>query len=531
MKRLFTLFLLTCACLHLTSCEKTSRSESGVLCISLSSDPRTLDPRTGGDGETSLLLGFLFDGLLQLDKEGMPVLAAAKSVTLSKDCLTYTFKLAKTYWSNGEKVTAYDFEYAWKSALDPNFMTDFSSFMDPIKGAKRAKAGEISLDEVGIEVLDKETLVVHLEHPAPYFLESLTLAPFKPICKSVALKDPKWMNKTGHDYICNGAFTLKEWQHGSQIIFEKNPRYWDRKTIHMQEIQISMLDNPTAQLALLEQGDLDWVGYPFGPLPMSAIEQIRKIHRVESINLPFILMLTFNTKAPLLNSVHLRKALSIAVDRQALADSVTQGEGGPVYSMLPPSLSLHQAPLFDDKQTNLASEHLGAFLNEMSLEKENIPKLRMLVPSDTYQKIAEVIQQNWLTKLGFNVSIEQVEWKTFFDRITHSDYEIGMLGWISGLNDPIYNLNIYRDSTNLNLPQWVNKDFHDLLDLSDETMDISARKEYLKQAEKLLMDHMPIAPLVYYKGLYIKRPNLKGVHTTPQGEVIMKQAYFEEASK
>jgi len=528
MKRLTLFFILIALCFQLTSCEKKSRTRAGIFSVSLRSDPRALDPRTGGDCEASLLLNFLFDGLVQMGEEGKPTLAAAKSMTISEDGLTYTFKLAKTYWSNGEKVTAYDFEYAWKSVLDPNFMTDFSSFMDPIRGAKLAKAGKLPLDEVGIEVVDPETLVVHLEHPAPYFLESLTLSTFKPICKSLALKDPKWMNKLGRDYVCNGAFTLKQWEHGNQIIFTKNPRYWDRKSIRMQEIHISILDNTVAQIALFEKGELDWVGYPMGDLPMSILDQIKKAHPVESLDLPFILMLTFNTKGPLLNSVDFRKALSMTIDRKALSESVTQGEGGPVYSMLPPALSLSKKPLFGDDNASLASEHLGAFLKKMNLEKGSIPKLRLIVPSDKYQKIAEVIQQNWLNRLGFNIAIEQVEWKTFFDRITQGDYEIGLLGWISGLSDPIYNLNIYRDETNLNFSKWVNEDFRHLLDLSDKTVDPTQRNQYLEQAEKLLMDHMPIAPLVYYRGLYIKRPDLKGIYKTAQGDVVMKKAYFEE---
>lgn len=528
LKRLLTFILVCTCCMFLFGCSKNRGHSKEKLRLSIATDPRTLDPRTGGDGETAFLLDFLFDGLMQVGKSGLPECAIAKSYDISEDQRTYTFHLREARWSNGMKVCASDFEYAWKSLLDPSFVTEFSSMLDPILGAKEAKMGQLPLSEVGIHTIDENTLVVELEHPCPYFLEALTLPTFKPLCEAHVKLHPKWMNMTGADFVCNGAFTLEEWKASEILVYKKNPLYWDLEEVKLERVEISMINNDSAHLALYESDMVDWVGYPVNTMPTSTIEEVKKRHPIKSLDLPLILMMCFNTDRPYLKNTDFRYALSYCIERDQIAKEVMSQGAKPVYSMLPPSLSLQNQPLFEGG-INRAKSALKNSMQTLNISESEIPKFSVLAPSETYQKVAQVIQQDWSKSLGVEISIENMEWKTFFDRISKGDYDIALIGWISGFTDPMYNLNIFASNTNLNFPNWTSPEYTQEIDRSKTFRPGAARNQCLANAERLLMEGMPIAPIVYYKGLYICRDNLKGYVTSKRGDVVLKYAYFEEA--
>jgi oligopeptide transport system substrate-binding protein len=526
LKRLLTLALVSVCSIFLFGCTEKKSQLKETLRLSIATDPRALDPRTGGDGETSFLIDFLFDGLMQVGRSGTPECAMAQRYEISEDQKTYTFFLREAKWSNGMKVCASDFEYAWKCVLDPQFMTEFSSLMDPIRGAKDAKIGKIPLSDVGIHAVDDNTLIVELEHPCPYFLEALTLSPFKPLCEQHVKTHPKWMNTTGADFVCNGAFTLEDWKASEKLVYKKNPLYWDLSSVRLKRVEISMIENDSAHLALYESDMVDWVGYPINNLPTATIEEIKKKQSVQSLDLPLILMMCFNTERPYLKDQNFRHALSYSIERNLIAKEVMCKGAKPVFSMLPPSLSLHSTPLFKTSST-LAKTALENSLRSLRVKDGDLPKFTLLAPSETYDKVAQVIQQNWSKSLGIEVSIQNMEWKTFFDCISKGDYDIALIGWISGFSDPMYNLNIFASQTNLNFPNWTSPEYTQEIERSNSSASGHERNVHLANAERLLMEAMPIAPIVYYKGLFICREGLKGFVTSKRGDVVFRYAYFE----
>ncbi|MCB1107188.1 MAG: hypothetical protein KDK76_03735, partial [Chlamydiia bacterium] len=223
-------------------------------------DILSIDPRVGGDKESAVFIRLFFDGLMRNGKEGKPECAVAKTYELSDDHKTYTFHLRESYWSNGDPVTAYDFEYAWKKVLSPSFETPFAYVFYPIKNGRKAKEGIVSLDEVGIRPLDNHTLVIELEHPAPYFIELTANTLYMPVNRLVDKAHPNWATQRGESFVCNGPFKWKTTSESAPFLeLQKNSQHWNQKRIEIDHIQASQM-NLTSAVQMFNTGKLDLIG-------------------------------------------------------------------------------------------------------------------------------------------------------------------------------------------------------------------------------------------------------------------------------
>src|SRR5699024_8118796 len=217
------------------------------LNLNIKSEPPSLHPGTSSDTTSSAVLDQVFEGLTRINLDGEPEEAMAESIDVSEDGLTYTFKIREdANWSNGDPVTAEDFEYAWKWVLDPESAdTDYAYQLYYIKGAEDAK-----------------TLVVELEQPTDYFLELTAFHTYYPLNKEVAEGNDKWALDVSEDYVTNGPFTLDAWEHKNRIILGKNEDYWDADTVKLETITMHMIDDESTALSMYENDELDWVGDP-----------------------------------------------------------------------------------------------------------------------------------------------------------------------------------------------------------------------------------------------------------------------------
>ena len=237
--------------------------EKQVLRIALPFDVRSLDISLSHDNNSSHVMNMVFEGLMRRDVNDMPRLAIAESFDVSRDKKHYVFYLRECKWSDGTDVTAYDFEFSWKRSLDPSskFLTQTPYYFYPIKNAKLCLTGQVSVEEVPIRAIDAKTLSVELEYPAPYFLDIVALPYFFPLPKHIVEKDSKW--GTNENVVCNGAFKLKKWKKSDTIEVVRNPTYWDQKNVHLDEINISVVEDSRTALMMYEKGSLDWIGSPF----------------------------------------------------------------------------------------------------------------------------------------------------------------------------------------------------------------------------------------------------------------------------
>lgn len=283
---IFALLLLVSAVL--TGCGSKGTSGDGAgknikqeITLNAMSEPPSLDPALASDTTSGWVIDHLFEGLYTKNQKGEPVLGAASDVKVSEDGKTYTFTIRDdAKWSDGDPVTAQDFEYAWKRVLDPKTGSPFAFYMYYIKGAEEYNKGKGSADQVGIKALDDKTLQIELNAPLSYFDKLLTMWTFYPVKKSLVESNPKWAAEA-KGYVSNGAYRLTEWKHNSEVVIEKNQHYWNKDTINMEKVTWKMVNDATTYYQMYKTGELDLIA----TLPTDAVAQEKIIKNTKSFRI------------------------------------------------------------------------------------------------------------------------------------------------------------------------------------------------------------------------------------------------------
>lgn len=476
---------------------------------------------------SSQVIPYVFEGLMRRGEGDVPTFAVAKRVNISEDGKTYTFRLKKSFWSDGTPVTAHDFEYAWKMLINPEskVVTALPELFYPIKNAEQFLRGKCTHEEVGIHVLNDRTLQVELAYPAPYFLE-ITCSPFLfPAPKHIVTKDPKWCMKPG--FVCNGPFKLSKWAIDSEIQLVKNPRYWDKEHVYLDGINLLVCKHDRTALNLFEKGGLDWVGDPFMRIAYDCSHQTL----TETAPDGMVYFFVFNNDQYPFDQSKLRKALSYAIDREAIVENVFHDTAQPALTALPYPLRLKNEPYFQDHHTSLAKQLLEEALEEMGETRESLGEIELLyMPEVEFaRKICLAIQDQWRKHLDFKVTLRGIfGWNDYIDSIQSGKYMIAITGAIPPISDPSFVLQIFKNKKDLcNRCNWESPQYQALLHQSNQVLSEEDRSKLLIEAEELLMDEMPILPICSMNKSYAKNPKLKGEQLSNLQFVDFKSAYFE----
>jgi oligopeptide transport system substrate-binding protein len=501
------------------------------LAVNINTEPPSLHPGLAKDATSGTVLRQTFEGLTRINPDGEAEEAAAEKIEVSEDQKVYTYTLRDAQWTNGDPVTAKDFEYAWKWALDPANQSEYAYQLYYIAGAEAANTGEGSMDDVGIEVVDDKTLKVTLTNPTPFFNELTAFYTYLPINSKVAESNPDWANDAGDDYTSNGPFKMTEWSHSDKIVLEKNDTYWDKDTVKLNSIEMIMVNDPNTELSMLDNGELDWAGAPTGALPTDAMQALKDEGRLVTQPIAGIYNYKFNTTAEPFNNVNIRKAFAYALNRQELIDNILQGEQLPAMAIVPPSMfPENEEGYFADNDVEKAKEFLQKGLEELGYkDASELPAVALSYnTSEAHQKIAQAIQDMWKQNLGVEVTLDNSEWAVYLDKVHALDYQVARMGWLGDFNDAINFLEMYRDADGGNNDTgWESKEFQDLLAQSAKEADPEARQQLLKDAEAIFMEDMPVAPIYFYTNNWVQDESLKGVAVSGLGDVQYKWAYFE----
>lgn len=448
-------------------------------------DPPSLNPYVGVDLRSRCLYLALYEPLMRIEGGSALKLAAAESVDIDPTQTIYTFHIRPHKWSNGESVTSYDFEKAWKYALHPCSFCVRADLFYPIKNAEKAKKGELSLDAVKISTPDEKTLIVELEHPTPYFLGLTATSFFCPLYRPT-IEEPTCFN---------GPFTLGEWVHDQKLVFRQNPHYWDASSIQVQEICFTMVRDPMTALAMYEKGDLDLVGDPFSSLPFDVIPTLEKAGRLKNRLISRIFYLLLQADVFPLNNKLLRKSLALSIDRDQLTEHLFFGEM-PALSLLPKTLALVDENEFEQNPKEAVVLFEKA-LEELQLTRETFPKIILSYAELSGQKkLMEFVQEQWKRKLGIEVELVCSEWNIHITNLRRRNYQIGTLHLTTLYQDPMFYFELFRDKKALcNYSGWENENFRLLLEQSEETVDPECRLQCLREAERFLFEEMPVIPL------------------------------------
>ncbi|MCV2521282.1 peptide ABC transporter substrate-binding protein [Bacillus velezensis] len=505
-----------------------------TLNINIKTEPFSLHPGLANDSVSGGVIRQTFEGLTRVNSKGEPEEGMASKIETSKDGKTYTFTIRDgAKWSNGDPVTAQDFEYAWKWALDPNNESQYAYQLYYIKGAEAANTGKGKIDDVGVKAVNDKTLKVELNNPTPYFTQLTSFYTYMPVNKKIAEKHKNWNTNAGENYVSNGPFKMTAWKHSGSITLEKNDQYWDKDAVKLKKINMVMINNNNTELKKFQAGELDWAGMPLGQLPTESLPTLKKDGSLHVEPIAGVYWYKFNTEAKPLNNVNIRKALAYAIDRSSIVKNVTQGEQIPAMAAVPPSMKGFKdntKGYFKDNDVKSAKEFLNKGLKELGVKNaSDLPAIKLSYNrDDAHAKMAQAVQEMWKKNLGVKVELDNSEWNVYIDKLHSQDYQIARMGWLADFNDAINFLEMFRDKEGGNNDTgWEDPEFKKLLNQSQLETDPDKRIEELKKAEKIFIDAMPVVPVYFYTDPWVQDKNLKNVILTGTGEVYFRNASFE----
>ena len=509
----------------------------------LKDEPKSLDPSLATDLYASETLVNCMEGLTRIEQgaDGKDVIkpAGATSWDTNADKTVWTFHLRDFKWSDGKAVTAKDFEFAIKRALDPKVGSTYAFILYPIKNAVKYNNSKAKAEEVGIKAIDDKTVQFTLEKACPYFLDLTYFKVMYPQREDIVKAQGDKFGTEASTLIFNGPFILKNWAHQSKMEFEKNPNYWDKDSVKLTKLTLNIMKDEAARMNSLSSGVIDY------SLVAKAewIERLNATNKftVTKSNDPSESYMHFNTKDKYFKNAKIRQAFSLAVDREETVKVLYKGLAQPAYGWCPPTLQIGGK----DYRTKVGVEPLKAFkeanpdakalliagLKEIGADPDPSKAVFNYLQTGTTatdREFAEFDQQMLKKNLGINLKVEYVDWAVAQKRTDEFDYQITGVAWSGDYNDPNTFFDMFVTGANIISTGWSNPKYDTLVKQASDTVDPDKRTDLFKQAEKILVvDDAVIAPTVYrMKNLY-KANYLKKVMSPLFGANDFKYAYTE----
>ncbi|HSI08757.1 MAG TPA: peptide ABC transporter substrate-binding protein [Rariglobus sp.] len=485
-----------------------------TLLIGNGSEPADLDPHIAVTYNDYNILVSLFEGLTVIDEAtSKPLPGAAERWNISPDGLTYTFHLrADGVWSNGDPVTAQDFVFSIERILNPKLASDYAYMLDVLKGAADYTAGKLTdFTQVGAKALDARTLQLTLDRPTPYLLSVTAHQAWFPVHTASVMKagDPHargtgW-TKPGA-LIGNGPFLLAEWKPDQHILVKKNPRFHAAAQNQIEAVKFFPIADPGVDERGFRAGQ---VHLTYDVLP----DRLDAWRREDPARLridPFLetFYVRFNTTKPPFNDVRVRRALALAIDRDAIAGPVMRGSRKPAHSFVPPDTAGY---------TSTAS--IGTDLPEARrllaeagfAGGKGFPKFEVKMNADPINtKVFEAIQQMWSRELGVECTLSTMDFRVYIDAMQTLSFEVLRSRWVGDFNDPATFTDLFTSTSGNNNTGWKNADYDRLIAAASRELDTTRRFALLREAETLAVNEAPATPVFYGTRTYLIHPDVKG---------------------
>jgi oligopeptide transport system substrate-binding protein len=479
-----------------------------VLVFNNGTEPETLDVhKMTGVSEHTLALA-LFEGLTTHDPKTLePQPGVAESWTVSPDGLTYTFHLRKdAKWSNGDPVTAADFLYSWRRALEPAMASQYAYQLYYIEKAQEFNAGTIKdFSEVGVKAPDPLTVVVKLATPTPYFLDLTSFETLMPVHEGCVTQYGEKWTQPGH-LVSNGPFRLEDWKARQKIVFTPNPHYWNARIVRLRRIEALPYDDLDTAYNMFLDEKVDWLR----GIPLPKIDEIKR--NPDYFVVPYLgsYFFRFNVTKPPFDNVLVRKAFSLAVDRETLCRDVLKAGQIPATGFVPPGLPGYKPVPGPGYDRTMARELLA---KAGYPEGKNFPAVDILLnTSESHKKVSEVLAQMWKENLGVTVSLRNTEWKIYLEETRTLQYFLSRAGWIGDYLDPNTFLDLFVTDGGNNNTGFSNKEYDRLVFEASREADPAKRMKILRRVEEILVvDELPILPLYFYVNQGLLAPKVKGV--------------------
>jgi oligopeptide transport system substrate-binding protein len=505
----------------LTACTpRQTPVERGIaareLIIANQTEPQDLDPDIVTGVPEFHILEALFEGLVIAEpKELRPEPGVAKSWDTTDGGLTWTFHLrSNARWSNGDQVTAADFHFAYQRILSPALGSEYAYMLYCLKGAEAYNKGETGdFSMVGVNAVDDTTLVLRLDRPTPYFLSLLAHHSWFPVHPATILafgkigtRGTEW-TRPGN-FVGNGPFTLEAWEINRKVSVVKSDRYWDRDAVQLNRITFLPIDNMQTEERSFRTGEV----HITTNLAPAKIAWYRSNHP-EALRIDPYLGTYFyvvNVQRPPMDNPLIRKALALAIDRQAIVEHVLKGGQLPATCFTPPATGGYTAEStlrFDTTEARRLFTEAGYGANG----GKTFPPVELLYnTSETHHTVAQAVQQMWKRYLGIEVTLVNQEWKVYLASKQQGAFSIARMGWIGDYNDPMTFLDMWVTGGGNNNTGWSDSRYDSLIAVAANEPDRQRRFAAFGKAEKLLLDAMPVLPIYFYTNVYLLNPAVKG---------------------
>ncbi|OFS09496.1 ABC transporter substrate-binding protein [Hafnia sp. HMSC23F03] len=470
----------------------------------------------------------LFEGLVNQGADGKPEPGVAQSWQTA-DNKRYVFKLRENAkWSNGEPVTAYDFVYSWQRLVDPKTLSPFAWFaqMAGIANADEIISGKVPVQKLGVTAPDSHTLVVQLNKPVPFFVNLLANFSLFPVPQ-------KTIEKYGNDWtkpenvVGNGAFAMQERVVNEKIVLKPNPYYWDHKNTVLTKVTFIPINQESAATKRYLADDIDITE----SFPKNMYKKLMKdipdqVYTPDQLGTYYY---AFNTQKAPLNDVRVRRALSYAIDRQIIAEKVLGTGEKPAYHFTPDvTAGFEPVPLAMQKMTQAErNKQAKAWLKEAGYGPKKPLKLTLLYnTSENHQKIAIAVASMWKKSLGAQVKLTNQEWKTYIDSRNTGKFDVVRASWVGDYNEASTFLSLLTSTHSGNIAKFTSPGYDKLLKMASEETDAAKRNADYVQAEQIIAEQAPIAPIYQYTNGRLIKPWVKGYPITNPEDVAYSQTMY-----
>ncbi len=520
----FSVLKILCLVLTLTPMLACGGGESnvsqgnreGILHFGNGAEPQGLDPHVVTGIPESLIINALFEGLTvknpyTLESES----GVAQRWDISDDGMTITFHLnPQAKWSNGDPMTAEDYVWSWWRALNPAMGNQYGYMLYPLKNAEAFATGKIDdFSDVGVKAIDEHTLQVELNTPTPYFIQLMdhhsTFALHRPTIEKHGKATDRFTRWTREENIVsNGPFRLKSWQLNRRLSVEKSDTYWNRDKVQLNGIVFYPTENISSEERMFRVEQLHYTQ----TIPLEKIPVYRAMKDSPYANAPYLgtYYYLLNINKPPLDDLRVRQALSMAVDREKLNNTVLHGSNVPAFSITPPDTLGYQPPKVFSQNIEAAQELLAqaGYPNG-----QGWPGLELTYnTSESHLKIAVALQQMWKNALNIDITLANQEWKVYLDSVDQMNFQMARRGWIGDYVDPNNFLDLFLCDGGNNSTGFCDPVYDELIKRqAPQAISREERYALFNEAETRLMQQMPIIPIYTYTSNHLIHPSVKGL--------------------
>lgn len=507
------------------STEAGSTTGEKILKVQVGPDPETVDPALNSAVDGGNMILHAFEGLLALDENGQLKAGQAESWETSDDGLTWTFHLRDGLkWSDGTDLTANDFVYSWQRVCDPEVAAPYAeTVLGMVKGYDEAVAGDIT--KLDVQAPDDKTVVVNLANPCTYFGELAAFATLSPVQQATVEANGDAWATSAETYISNGPFMMTEWVPGSHITFSKNPNYWDADSIKLDKLEFELIEDSNAAYSAYQNGEVDMIkDVPTEEIP--SLQGNEEFHVDPIIGTYYV---SLNLQKEYFQDAKVRQALSLAIDRNYVANTLMQGTYTPASALVGPGWLDTDGSSFADNANGgkpyIDNDNFDANLEEAKklMEEagypngEGFPQIEYTTNDAGYHKVvAEYLQQAW-AELGIDLKVNIVEWASFTPMRRNGEFDVARNGWVGDYTDPSNILELFTTTNGNNDGKYTNADFDAAIEDSRATTDAAARSEDLHKAEDTLMNDAGCIPIAYYNDFWLQSSKITGAWHSSNG--------------